>query len=244
MVEETEPIEDELINRSLKVRSDDGSTLVSVSGLLPKDVTADATSEDAEAYSAGLDGEGLLALDITLSRGEDYVSDTAASAEMSGDDAAAEADAEAADRTDSYQTDASQDDISDADVSEDVNGFAESVSYQPEEPVRVVLTDPAIGEAVKNDSELEVWHIADDGTSTKVENVRFVGNSAVFYADGFSVYVVVQTVKEQILEASDGKTYKITVEYDTTCGIPVMRNCRLRSLLKEHRNTRNILESS
>lgn len=217
---ETETEEDVLVSRSLKVRSDDGSTLVSVSGMLPKDVTADATSEDAEAYSADLDGEGLLALDITLSRGEDYVSDTVASAEMSGDDAAAEADAEAADRTDSYQTEASQEDISDADVSEDVNGFAEYGSYQPEEPVRVVLTDPTIGEAVKNASELEVWHIADDGTSTKVENVRFVGNSAVFYADGFSVYVVVQTVKERILEASDGNRYKVTVEYDSTCGIP------------------------
>ncbi|GEM_PF-6424072 len=225
---ETETEEDVLVSRSLKVRSDDGSTLVSVSGMLPKDVTADATSEDAEAYSSDLDGEGLLALDITLSRGEGYVSDTDASAEMSGDDAAAEA----ADRTDSYQTDASQDDISDADVSEDVNGFAESVSYQPEEPVRVVLTDPAIGEAVKNDSELEVWHIADDGTSTKVENVRFVGNSAVFYADGFSVYVVTQVVKEQTLTASDGNTYEIKVEYDSTSGIPADAELEVTELLE------------
>ena len=186
--------EEELYLRSVKTRSEDGS-LVSISGLMPKDVTAEAISEDAEEYSSELEGEGVLALDINLPR------NLQPDEEIGSDSKSNETGEE---------------------------------TYQPEEPVRVVISDPAIGKANQNSNgnDLEVWHIADDGTSEKVENVRFVGNSAVFYTDGFSVYVVVQTVKEQTLTASDGNTYEIKVEYDSTSGIPADAELEVTELLE------------
>ena len=162
---ETESDEEELVNRNLRVRTDEGA-LVSVSGLMPADVKAQALDEDAAAYSEDLEGDGLLAVDISLPR-ESGSGSEAVSVENADTGENAQGDADA------------------GEIKED---------YQPEEPVRVIITDPAIGEAVRNHQELEVYHVADDGTSTKVEGVRFVGNSALFYADGFSVYVVTYTV--------------------------------------------------
>ena len=65
--------------------------------------------------------------------------------------------------------------------------------------------------------ELNLLHFGEE-----VERVAYAlnGNNVEFETDGFSVYVIVQTVKERILEASDGNEYKITVTYDSTAGIP------------------------
>ncbi len=195
---ETELTEEELLNRSLRVRTQDGA-LVSVSGLMPADVFAQVLSEDADIYSEDLEGQGVLALDISLNRETGEVNAPEAGAEAvknedSADAQIAGADAAAADSADAGST-------GDSDLSAQVEGESSStveadnsIAYQPQEPVRVIITDSSIGEAARENAELEVWHIADDGTSTKVENVRFVGNSAIFYADGFSVYVITYTV--------------------------------------------------
>ena len=161
--------EEELLYRLLRVKAKDGTALVSVSGMMPIDVKADVQTEDAQAYSEDLEGEGFLALDISLPRtntnGEEEDKDT-------------ESETETETETEALPS-----------------GEDETVEkYQPEEPVRVIITDSKIGEAQKNDVKLEVWHTADDGTKTKVENVHFVGSSAVFYADSFSVYTVTLTI--------------------------------------------------
>ncbi len=221
---ETELTEEELLNRSLRVRTQDGA-LVSVSGLMPADVSAQVLSEDADIYSEDLEGQGVLALDISLNRETGEVNAPEAGAEAvknedSADAQTAGADAAAADSADAGSTGDS--DLS-AQVEEESTSTVEadnSRAYQPQEPVHVIITDSSIGEAARENAELEVWHIADDGTSTKVENVRFVGNSAIFYADGFSVYVVVCTTLEQTLTASDGNEYLVTVTYDNASGIP------------------------
>ena len=58
----------------------------------------------------------------------------------------------------------------------------------------------------------------------KVENVdsdpSIENAEASFTLSSFSVIAIVTTVKQQILEASDGQNYRVTVEYDSTSGIP------------------------
>ncbi len=46
-----------------------------------------------------------------------------------------------------------------------------------------------------------------------------VGDTITFDAAGFSVYMIVATVIERVLETSDGRTYKITVTCDAASGI-------------------------
>lgn len=58
------------------------------------------------------------------------------------------------------------------------------------------------------------------------------GTTLAFATEGFSVFMVVQTVKEQVLEASDGNTYEIKVEYDSTSGIPADAELEVTELLE------------
>lgn len=100
----------------------------------------------------------------------------------------------------------------------DISIAHEEGDYQPDEehPVTVSIT----GGDIDPGQTLEIWHILDDGTVEIIRDVNVEGNTISFEATGFSVYLVVQITKEQILTAGDGKQYKITVTYDSDAGIP------------------------
>ena len=51
-------------------------------------------------------------------------------------------------------------------------------------------------------------------------------------------------MKERVLEASDGKTYKITVEYDTTCGIPADAELQVSELVEGSEEYKAFIEKT
>lgn len=72
----------------------------------------------------------------------------------------------------------------------DITIKAEGAEYQPDadNPIQVQIKDKAIRE----DSDLEIWHIRDDGTKEQVESFEVEAGSVCFEADGFSVYVIIE----------------------------------------------------
>ena len=71
----------------------------------------------------------------------------------------------------------------------DISITDENGKYQPDEdkPIRVEIIDNRI----TPERETELWHIRDDGTEEKIENITVEEGRIVFEAAGFSVYVVV-----------------------------------------------------
>ena len=71
----------------------------------------------------------------------------------------------------------------------DISITNENGKYQPDEdkPIRVEIIDSRI----TPERETELWHIRDDGTEEKIENITVEEGRIVFEAAGFSVYVVV-----------------------------------------------------
>lgn len=67
-----------------------------------------------------------------------------------------------------------------------VNGDEE---YQPgsENPIFVEITDPDIPET----GSIELWHIRDDGEREQIEEFTFSDGTISFYAEGFSVYEII-----------------------------------------------------
>ena len=96
--------------------------------------------------------------------------------------------------------------------------------FQPAEghPIYVEISDPAI----YNSGSISVIHIADDGTSERVEHFTVEDGKVSFYATGFSIYEIVnisggytggdnaKTVAE--LTEQDGVNYGFTLHYGST----------------------------
>ena len=92
--------------------------------------------------------------------------------------------------------------------------------YQPTKPIQVSID--IFDENLEDRSEdLDIVHIHGENEE-QTDVVESAVNDGVveFETEGFSVYVVVRKVIEQVLTASDGKEYQITVSFDSTCGIP------------------------
>lgn len=105
--------------------------------------------------------------------------------------------------------------------------------YQPdaEHPVAVSIALPV--EAQDLDPEaLEVWHVRDDGTKERVEDITVENGRVRFEATGFSVYVIIETTLTETVDASVGNTYEIEVTYKNTSGIPMEGTTLLVSELK------------
>ena len=71
-------------------------------------------------------------------------------------------------------------------------------------------------EEVDENTQIDVVHF---GEEVEQLDAAVNGDAIEFGAGGFSVYVVLATVQKK-LTASDGNTYLITVNYDTSSGIP------------------------
>ncbi len=77
--------------------------------------------------------------------------------------------------------------------------------------------------------EPQIVHFAEEGTEviTPQQNVEPSSAGSItstqtldFVADSFSVYAIAYVVKDTVLTASDGNTYKVTVTYDRFSGVP------------------------
>ncbi len=99
-----------------------------------------------------------------------------------------------------------------------------SVVYEPSGNVRVSIT--LTGSELRKYPNVNVLHFTDSGSRSKgnftiSEITPSVGGETVeFTTDSFSVYVVAGYTLEKTITASDGNTYRITVEYDDNSGIP------------------------
>ena len=101
----------------------------------------------------------------------------------------------------------------------DITLTREGEEYQPEDgALEVVITDEAIEQVPE--SKLQLWHIHDDNTIEQIEGFSVEGDSVRLMAESFSVYLVVEYTLTQIVTASDGNEYLVSVTYDNETGVP------------------------
>ena len=100
----------------------------------------------------------------------------------------------------------------------DISIKADGTEYQPDadHPIRVEIADKAI----KEDSDLAIWHIKDNGEKEQIKDFETENGSVSFETDETAVYVVMETTLEKTVTASDGETYKVSVTYDSTAKLP------------------------
>ena len=96
----------------------------------------------------------------------------------------------------------------------------ENKPIQPIDNLTVSIMDSAIGEALEEGSEISVWDLSNENAPSRLTGVQTDGNTALFDADTLTEYAIVKTVLKKVLTASDGNNYRVTVSYDTGCGIP------------------------
>ena len=95
---------------------------------------------------------------------------------------------------------------------------ATGVRYQPTQDVQVSIL--LISTPVNTEEEISVLHFDDEAGGVQTMDAALNGETIEFETNGFSVFVVLQRVIEKNLTAGDGYTYHITVDYDSTSGIP------------------------
>ena len=95
---------------------------------------------------------------------------------------------------------------------------ATGVHYQPTQDVQVSIL--LISTPLNTEEEISVLHFDDEAGEVQAMDVALNGETIEFETNGFSVFVVLQRVIEKNLTAGDGNTYHITVDYDSTSGIP------------------------
>ncbi len=94
--------------------------------------------------------------------------------------------------------------------------------YEPSGSVEVSIR--LVGEELGTYANLDVLHFVEndkaDGYTVRDMETTVSGETVQFTTDSFSVYVVAGYTIEEIVEAGDGSTYRVTVTYDETAGIP------------------------
>lgn len=97
------------------------------------------------------------------------------------------------------------------------NQYAKGHKWQPAgDKVQVHLID----EALQGQSRVGVYHLADGMTEPEfVTAAAVTDGQVVFEAESFSTYIFTTLTAEIV--ATDGNTYRITVEYDLNAGIPM-----------------------
>jgi hypothetical protein len=92
---------------------------------------------------------------------------------------------------------------------------------------------------------LDVVHIHGDGEKvTDLVDSTVDNDSIEFEADGFSVFVVVKTVKAEALTATDGEKYLVTVTYDSDSGIPANAELVVNEIHEDEDGYQDYLEKS
>ncbi|MBR3403636.1 MAG: Ig-like domain-containing protein [Parasporobacterium sp.] len=76
----------------------------------------------------------------------------------------------------------------------DISIINSGEKFQPKEgePIRVEITNDAIGQAIEAGRRLHVWHITDDGEREEITEFAVEGSTVRFEAEGFSAYAIVQ----------------------------------------------------
>ena len=95
---------------------------------------------------------------------------------------------------------------------------ATGLECQPTKEVSVSIQ--LLEEEVSDSAPVDVIHFGEEDSPKQLDAALNTENAIEFTTPGFSVFVIMQVIKEQILTASDGQSYKVTVTYDPDSGIP------------------------
>ena len=116
---------------------------------------------------------------------------------------------------------------------------ATGTAYQPNKDVKVSVQ--LLDQQVDEEAPVDVLHF---GEEVEMVDCALNGEAVEFAANGFSVYVILQRVIEKTLTASDGNTYRITVDYDSASGIPNGVELNVQELLPDSDEYRNYIAQS
>ena len=94
---------------------------------------------------------------------------------------------------------------------------AKGEEYQPDEdhPLTVTITNNAINDAVAAGKDMQVWHLADDGTVEVIDDFTLANGSVMFKASGFSTYLLVTKSATPESKASLSSSFRITASAKT-----------------------------
>lgn len=108
-----------------------------------------------------------------------------------------DAKATAADASDSKAVKSIESEDGTALAAYDIEIKAEGEEYQPDadHPITVQISNTAI----KEDSDLSVWHIGDDGKKEEIKDFTVSNGKVSFEATGFSVYVVIDHEEDTVV---------------------------------------------
>ncbi|MBQ6234776.1 MAG: CHAP domain-containing protein [Clostridia bacterium] len=95
----------------------------------------------------------------------------------------------------------------------DITILSAGAEIQPQRPVNVTIRP-------ENTVPQEDTQIVHFGEETELIDSETVDGEIRFETEGFSVYGIVGSTIEQSVLASDGSTYRVTVTYDETAGVP------------------------
>lgn len=97
--------------------------------------------------------------------------------------------------------------------------LAQGKSWEPdaEHAVTATVADGGISEK----TNLQVWHVDDAGELARIADVDLSDGAASFAMNDAGIYILVKRVSYvRELVATDGATYKVTVTYDKSAGLP------------------------
>lgn len=114
--------------------------------------------------------------------------------------------------------------------------------YQPTKDVNVSIR--LLQDDLSQDDENSMISVAHFGEQTEAVDFILEDGAVNFNASGFSVYLVAQTVKEKIVECSDGSSYKVTVTYDGRAGIPGDAELSVREITESDENYSDYVQMS
>lgn len=102
-------------------------------------------------------------------------------------------------------------------VAFDITLEAEGEEYQPDadHPLTVTIANIAIDDAVATGKNVQVWHIADDGTIEVIEDFEIADGSIRFKTSGFSTYLLVTQSETTESEIPLSSTFRIRASAKT-----------------------------
>ena len=101
----------------------------------------------------------------------------------------------------------------------DARYIVQGDAWSPDAGHAVTATVAVVGATAQTD--LQAWHASKDGQFVRVPGVRVVDGKVTFAMDDDGVYILVEGVSyERELAATDGATYRVTVNYNRAAGLP------------------------
>ncbi|MBQ7059826.1 MAG: fibro-slime domain-containing protein [Firmicutes bacterium] len=115
----------------------------------------------------------------------------------------------------------------------DITILVDGKEVQPAAPVEVqieLINNAKAEEAIIEDDVLAI-HFNEEEEEPEVLEAAVEEATVTFNTDGFSVYGIVGTTLQTVIEASDGNSYQITVSYSQETGIPEDAELEVQEIL-------------